>query len=48
MTAAVIRDDAQVIEVTARKAYAAIDEKAGYDVLPYAGTRIRLYPIEDP
>lgn len=46
--AAVLVDDAQVIETSCRKAY--VDPAApipGSDVLPYPGAVIRLYPIGD-
>lgn len=45
--AGVLRNDARVVELTGRKAYAVDTERPGSDVLPYAGTRIRIYPIED-
>lgn len=45
--AGVIRDDAQVVELTGRKAYAAAEQWPGSDVLTYAGTVVRLYPIEE-
>lgn len=43
----VFANDAQVVELTARKAYAVDNVRPGSDVLTYAGTRIRIYPIED-
>lgn len=40
-----IVDDAQVLEVTARKAY--VQPRHVDDVLPYPGVVIRLYPLEE-
>lgn len=45
--AGVLRDDAQVVELSARKAYARQSGAQGSDVLSYAGTVIRIYPIEE-
>lgn len=44
-SAGVLVDDAQVVELTARKAYVDPAETPGSDVLPYPGAVIRLYPI---
>jgi Holliday junction resolvase RusA-like endonuclease len=38
-------DDCAVIEVTGRKAYPADDTAHHWDVLPWPGVRIRLYPL---
>lgn len=43
--AKVLRDDSLVVDLTARKRYALPEQRD--DVLPYAGTVIRLYPIEE-
>lgn len=41
-----LADDAQVVDVTTRKRYPiAGDGPDVYDVLPYPGVRIRLYPL---
>lgn len=45
--AKVLANDARVVELTGRKRYAVDAPAAGSDVLPYAGTVIRIYPIED-
>lgn len=41
----VLPDDAQVIDVSARKRYAADNPPPGSDVLGYPGVVIRLYPL---
>lgn len=45
--AGVLANDARVVELTGRKAYAVDTQHPGSDVLTYAGTRIRIYPIEE-
>lgn len=46
-TAGVLHDDAQVVDVTHRKRYAAPDQ-ADRDVLPVPGIVVRLHPGGDP
>jgi len=41
--AGTIPDDAQIVDLATRKRYPADDP--AYDVLPYPGVRIRLYPM---
>lgn len=43
--AGVLRDDAQVVEQSGRKAYVDPDALEGSDVLGHAGVVIRIYPI---
>lgn len=42
--AGALPDDAQVVELTARKAY---PDSETPDALPYPGARIRIYPIQE-
>lgn len=41
----VIPDDAAVVDLTTRKRYPTQTQPDPYDVLPYPGVRIRLYPL---
>lgn len=41
-----VLNDAQVVEESCRKVYAAEEPPEGSDVLSYAGAVIRIYPIE--
>lgn len=45
--AGILTDDAQAVDLTARKRYAQPDPRPGSDVLHHAGTVVRIYPIEE-